>query len=187
MATVVQLMTTDELLAMPDDGVERWLIEGQLREAPMSRRNMVHSSVMARASQALANWNDTQPEPRGKVLCGDSGVKLKGNPDTTVGIDVTYISAAVLAAQTGVSKIIQGTPTVAVEILSPSDKQEEIQEKVRSYLKAGVPHVWVIHAEDQFVLVYQPGEKPQFFNTDQELTAEPHLPGFRVAVARLFE
>ena len=32
MASATPLMTTEELLAMPDDGVERWLIRGELRE-----------------------------------------------------------------------------------------------------------------------------------------------------------
>ena len=31
-ATAPKLMTAEEFLALPDDGVERWLIRGQLRE-----------------------------------------------------------------------------------------------------------------------------------------------------------
>ena len=35
MATVLkQTTTTEQLLAMPDDGMERWLIDGELREKP---------------------------------------------------------------------------------------------------------------------------------------------------------
>jgi hypothetical protein len=30
MATVASVMTTEELLALPDDGMERWLIAGEL-------------------------------------------------------------------------------------------------------------------------------------------------------------
>ena len=40
---------------------------------------------------------------------------------------------------------------------------------------------------DRTVTVYRPGARPETFNDAQELTAEPHLPGFRVEVARLFE
>ena len=36
MATVSSLMTTEELLALPDDGIDRWLIAGELRERPMT-------------------------------------------------------------------------------------------------------------------------------------------------------
>ena len=32
MATASSLMTTEELLAIPEDGTDRWLIAGELRE-----------------------------------------------------------------------------------------------------------------------------------------------------------
>ena len=43
------------------------------------------------------------------------------DPDTTVGIDVTYISAEVMVRQTEDSTLVDGVPTLVVEILSPSD------------------------------------------------------------------
>jgi hypothetical protein len=39
------LLTTEELLAMPEDGVDRDLIRGQLRERPITRRNPWHSEA----------------------------------------------------------------------------------------------------------------------------------------------
>jgi Uma2 family endonuclease len=75
---------------------------------------------------------------------------------------------------------------LAVEILSPTDTQEEIHEKIDEYLAAGVALVWVIDPADRTVRVYRPDARPQLFNDEQELTGEPHLPGFRAPVARLF-
>jgi hypothetical protein len=37
------------------------------------------------------------------------------------------------------------------------------------------------------VTVFRSDDKLQLFNSDKELSAEPFLPGFRVAVADLFE
>jgi Uma2 family endonuclease len=76
---------------------------------------------------------------------------------------------------------------LVVEILSPNDTQSEIDEKVDGYLAAGVALVWVIDPHDRTVLVYRPGTEPALATVRQELDGEPHLPGFRVAVARLFE
>jgi Uma2 family endonuclease len=70
-------------------------------------------------------------------------------------------------------------------ILSPSDKQEEIDEKVALYLETGVAVVWVVNARFKTICVYRPGADPEMFSARHELAAEPHLPGFRVAVARL--
>ena len=192
-ATEPRLMTTEELLALPDDGVERWLIRGQLREKkpqpgekPMTIRNRTHSSIMARVTQFLNNWCDRQPEPRGRVLCGEAGVRLRRDPETTVGIDVVYVSAEVMAGQSDETTLIDGIPVLAVEILSPSNTVEEIDEKLDSYRAAGVPLVWVIDPHDRTVAIYRPGSAPEFVNEHQELSGEPHLPGFRVPVAQLF-
>src|SRR5690242_1140644 len=93
-----RLMTTEEFLALPDDGVERWLIRGELREFPggnlqgkaMTVRNRWHSRVMTRMAKFLDNWLDGQPEPRGSVLCGEAGVRLSHDPESVVGVDVVY-------------------------------------------------------------------------------------------------
>jgi Uma2 family endonuclease len=184
--TAPPVMTTEQLLALPRDGVDRWLIRGQLREKPMTVRNRWHSRVMARLAQLLGNWLDQQPEPRGEVLDGEVGVRLRRDQDTTVGIDLVYLSADLAAQEPKETRLIDGVPTLAVEILSPNDTQEELDEKVDEHLAAGVPLVWLVDPHDRTVLVYRPGAEPELFNVRQDLSADPHLPGFRVPVAQIF-
>jgi Uma2 family endonuclease len=179
-------MTTEELLALPDDGVERWLIRGELWEKKMTVRNRFHSRIMAVVSHLLLAWLEQQPEPRGQVLCGEAGCRLRRNPDTTVGVDVVYISADLAANQTNATTLVEGVPVLVVEILSPNDTVEELAAKVDDYLAAGVALVWLIDPHFRTVQVYRPDARPQLFNDGQDLAAEPHLPGFRVPVARLF-
>jgi Uma2 family endonuclease len=194
MATVTTPMTTAELLAMPDDGVERWLIRGELREKraepgelPMTIRNRFHSQILAQVIYVLKRWLAQQSKPRGVVLGGEAGVRLRQDAETTVGVDVAYVTAEHMARQTDETTLIDGPPVLAIEILSPSDTQESIDEKMDTYLGAAVPLVWVIDPHDQTVTVYRPGAAPELFNIRQEVSAEPHLPGFRVPVAELFE
>jgi Uma2 family endonuclease len=179
-------MTTEQLLALPPDDTERWLIGGQLREKPMTVRNRVHSAIMALVTYSLQHWLNDQPEPRGRVLCGEAGVRLRRGPDTTVGIDVVYISAEVAGRSSRDTTLVDGVPVLAVEILSPSDTQEEVDEKIDTYLSAGVALVWVIDPHDRTVEIFRSTAEPELVNVQQELTAEPHLPGFRIAVSRLF-
>src|SRR5436309_3757789 len=91
------LITTEELMTMPEDGVDRELIRGQLREKPMTRRNPLHSEVNITISYLLKLWVKQQPQPRGRVLGGEAGFRIRKDPDTTVGIDVAYISADLAA------------------------------------------------------------------------------------------
>jgi Uma2 family endonuclease len=179
-------VTTEELLAMPDDGMERWVLRGELWERPMTKRNRFHSEVTARISQLLGNWLDSQPAPRGQVYDGEVGCMLSHDPDTSVGIDVAYFSAEVIAKQTDQTSLIDGTPTLVVEVLSPNDTTEEITNKVEAYLDAGVPLVWVVHPRFRTVTVHKPGEEPELFNVKQELSAEPHLPALKLRVESIF-
>ena len=51
-ATSNDLVTTEQLMAMPEDGKERWLIQGELREKEITKRNRGHSqSPSARRSR----------------------------------------------------------------------------------------------------------------------------------------
>jgi Uma2 family endonuclease len=185
--TLVPLMTTEELLALPENGVERWLIRGQLREKPMTKRNRWHSRVMARISQLLGNWLDQQPEPRGEVLDGEAGCRLRRGPDTSFGIDVVYISPELAAQDPADTSMIDGVPTLVVEILSPSDTEEETNEKVDEYLAAGVPLVWLVDPHHRTVEVHRPAAEPELFNLRQEFPADPHIPGFRIPVSSIFK
>jgi Uma2 family endonuclease len=83
--------------------------------------------------------------------------------------------------------MVDGAPLVAIEILSPSDKQEEIDEKVSEYLACGVAQVWVANPRFRTITVYRPDAEPVLFNVDQTLTAEPQLPGFSLPLARVFK
>jgi Uma2 family endonuclease len=195
MSTVAKPMTTEEFLALPDDpNVERWLVKGELRErwitphneAPMTVRNETHSFVMANLTILLGIWRLQQPEPRGRVHCGEAGVRLRGNPDTTVGVDVAYVSHEVVAQRTGTTTLIDGIPLLAAEVLSPSDALEEIVDKIDTYLNAGVPLVWIINPYHRTITIHQPGQPPVMVNDTGELSGEPHLPGLRIPVANLF-
>jgi Uma2 family endonuclease len=180
------LMTTEELLAIPDDGVDRELIRGALRESRITTRDRPHCQVMAELAFVLQQWQARQPSPRGGIYAGKVGVRLRRDPDTFVGMDLAYLSATAEQAM-GNSAYLEGPPTLAIEIISPSDTAEGMSEKIREYQSAGVPLIWYVDPSVRTVTAYRLDGRHVLFNTHQELTAEPELPGFRVAVAEIFE
>lgn len=99
-----RLGTESNLLAMPDDGVRRWIIKGQLREEP-SEYPEVARSVRSRSrchctaliATAVALWTRSRPKPRGAVYSGEVGVAIA--PGTLVGAHVAYAPPGVVAAQ----------------------------------------------------------------------------------------
>ncbi len=186
MAVGSQILTTEELLAMPDDGITRELIQGELRESDMTTRGRPHCRVEVRLSTHLFNWLVTQPQPRGQIYAGEIRVRLRRDPDTLVGIDLAYVSAAVEEQSGKDSSIVEGPPILAVEILSPSDKAEDIADKIHEYLAAGVPLIWYVDPAVRIVISYRQDGRHELFNEHQELTGGDHLPGFSVPVAEIF-
>jgi Uma2 family endonuclease len=179
-------MTVEEFLALPDDGIDRWLINGEVREfGTMTVRNWMHSTIMAQLVIAIGDWWKQQPPPRGIIICGEAGIKLSG--DDVVGVDVAYVSPDVIARQSGQTTLIEGVPTLTVEIQSPSDKLSESEEKIDRYLRAGVPLVWSINPMRRTAVVYRPGSLPRLVNEDEELSGEEVLPGLEVPMRQLFE
>ena len=65
-------------------------------------------------------------------------------------------------------------------------REGEISEKIDGYLAAGVALVWLIDPHLRTVEIIRPDAEPELVNIRQELSGEPHLPGFRVPVAQIF-
>jgi Uma2 family endonuclease len=189
-----KVWTAEDLLAMPDDGVERWIIKGQLREKPsefpevkMTVRNRHHSEAMSFIAATLVIWLRTLPKPRGSIFSGEVGVILPGQTDT-VGVDVVYVPQDVVAVQNDDNTtLIEGMPILAVEILSPNDTHEQIEEKIDTYLDAGVALVWTVNVTRRTVTIFRTGHEPESFNLTHRLPEFPQMPGFAPSVAELFE
>lgn len=189
-----KVWTTDDLLAMPDDGVERWIINGELREKPsefpevgMTVRNRHHAELIISIGGEIRNWARSRPGPRGKVSGGDAGVRLPG-AETTIGADVVYAPPEVVTVQDDdESTVLVGVPTLVVEVLSPNDVLDQTEEKIETYLDAGVPLVWVVNPYRRTIIAHRPGAEPELYNATHRVPEHPAMPGFTPAVAELFE
>ena len=186
MSTGTALMTAEEFLALPDDGKERELIRGEVRERPMTYRNRVHAWIVAEMTFQLKSWLRNCDEAHGEIYSGEVGCILQHDPNTIVGIDVAYFSHAVTERQTNQTTLIDGIPLLVVEVLSPSDRQSEVHEKVSLYLEANVQAVWIVDPFFKMVQMHQRGTAPQSFNDEHTLSGGDILPGLEIAVADLF-
>jgi Uma2 family endonuclease len=179
-------MTTEALMALPDDDVERELIRGELRERPVRLHTPSHSEVAATVGSLLMDWFDGQPEPRGMMLSSAAAFRLCRNPDSFVGIDVDYARAELAASITKKSHFLDGPPVLAVEILEPWDTHGDIVERVELFLEVGTV-VWVIDPYFRTVMVHRPSRMLEYLTAPRELSGDPQLPGFHVPVAKFFE
>src|SRR5262245_13199301 len=181
-------MTSDDLFALlPSKKVDRWLFRGELRESKVTKRNPSHSGAVMALGRLLGNWAVAEPGMRGKVHGGEVYFRIRKDPETNVGIDVALATPAQVAVTKKKASFIDGPPALAVEVLSPYDKQKDIDEAIEEYLACGVRVVWIVNPIADTVIVYRPGQEPELFNRNQELVGDPELPGFRCRVAEIFE
>ena len=185
-----KLMTAEEFFALPDDGVERWLIRGELREngdSDMTMRNKKHAITEARITRVLGRWLDTLPEPRAEVASGEAGFLLRRTPDTiSAGVDVALISPEQARDNPADTTLAVGAPLVIAEVVSPSDSIEDIAERVEEYLDCGVPLVWVLNPYNKTLVIHRPGDDALALDVRDTITGDPELPGFSAPVADFF-
>lgn len=181
--------TINDLLAMPEDGKRYWLIDGEIVEMGMTQRNKHHSQAESNLNYLLKDWLVKQPKPRGSVRGGEVGVILDLEAELSVGIDVIYLSPEQTSrnANDDLSTMIVGAPTLAVEILSPSNTMAIIHKKIDTYLAHGVAVVWLVDTHFRTVTIHRPQRPSVMLNSTEELDGSPELPGFRIAVEQLFD
>lgn len=74
-------------------------------------------------------------------------------------------------------------PTIAVEVVGPTNVVDEFARKRREYHRYGVKEVWVIYAEERIVEVYD-GESVREY-THEDRLASPLLPGIEIELLPL--
>ncbi|MHB8626548.1 MAG: Uma2 family endonuclease [Aggregatilineales bacterium] len=104
--------------------------------------------------------------------------------------DVAFVSTAQLAAHPATpetqSQPFTLVPDLAVEVMSPNDTYTKALGKAARYFEDGVRLVWLLDFERRTVSVCHPNEPPTLLSGEQLLTGNAVLPGFSVAVDRLF-
>ncbi len=78
-------------------------------------------------------------------------------------------------------------PDLAIEVISPSNSADEVNQKIREYFKAGVRQVWVVYPASRLVHIYETPKKSIILDITDELDGGDLLPGFRLSLAELFE
>ncbi len=76
-------------------------------------------------------------------------------------------------------------PDLAVEVASPNDLVEELDEKLADYEKAGVPLIWAIYLGSRQVMVYRADGTVDRLRENDELSGEDIIPGFRCPVREI--
>ena len=121
------------------------------------------------------------------IIAGADGM-LRLTPGLVRIPDVSFVSWARLPGRRVPRQALPDlVPDLAVEVLSPSNTAQEMEQKLQDYFTAGVHLVWYVHPTLQEVHVYTAPDQREVVTAEQVLTGGNVLPGFTLTVRRLFE
>lgn len=80
-----------------------------------------------------------------------------------------------------------GAPDLTVEIVSPSDRYSQVEEKVADWLEAGTVAVMVVDPRRRAVKVHRSLADASILTDTDILSIEDVVPGWQMPVAEIFE
>lgn len=169
-------MTMEEFLENDLEGYE--YVKGEL--VPMAAAAIVHGEVGINLIIPLGIH--VRENKLGRLYSLETTFQLG---DRVVKPDIAFVSTERLSEDK--LKGFSVAPDLAVEIVSPSDKQYDVTDKALAYLKAGTRVVWVIEPIAKTVMVYRSEADFTLLNYEDTLTGEDVVEGFSCPVAELFE
>ncbi|MCY3021202.1 MAG: Uma2 family endonuclease [Planctomycetota bacterium] len=173
--------TYEEYRTLPENGRHYQVVDGDLimSPAPTTRHQHVLASIF------VALWSFAKGRRRGMVLCSPLDVIL--SEDNIVQPDIVYISSK----RRGIvfREGIRGAPDLCVEILSPSNRDLDLNAKRLLYARFGLPELWIVdpdaNALHLFRLHVNHRVPLKVFGANDTLTSRL-LPGFSLPLGDVF-
>jgi Uma2 family endonuclease len=181
MAVQERLFTAQDLWNMPDDGKIYELHNGVLIEVAGSQKRQTRLAAWIIYLITLF----IEENNLGGAVSGADGTYELNLYNTRIP-DVAYVTAE--HDQQGGDGFYRGAPDLAVEVVSPSNTPDELQQRAGEYLAAGTSLIWIVYSEQRTVDVYLPGgERIVLSQSDQYLEGYEILPGLKLPLHRVFE
>ena len=167
---------------VPDDGLYE-LVEGKLVEKQVGAQQVEIANI-------LGEWIGSFARPRrlGRALVEmvfriDPAKNLQRRPDAA------FVSDARWPFRKRVPDVPvwDMVPDLAIEVISPNNSADEVEDKKLEYFRAGVGQVWVVYPKQRLVHICTSPTQVRILVGDQELDGGDLLPGFRLPLSALFD
>lgn len=163
----------DWILSSPEH--TEW-VNGQLIEK--NGMTLRHGQIQAKLSTYWRNYMDSSGQG-GEVYTDVPCLTNKQGRRP----DVAYLTPELLA-QFGNSDVLPQSFPLITEIISPTDKAEEVFAKAKEYLQSGCQEVWLVLPESQWIVVITQQQR-FLLSMGEVVSTQTTLQGFRVAVEEL--
>lgn len=153
----IELTVNRELVIMPPAGMESgW------QEAELTRQ--------------VGNW--AVQNGTGRVFGSNAGYTLPNGAVRAPDVSWMPLSRWESLSREDQTKFAHTFPDFAIELLSPSDRLRDVQDKMREYMENGALLGLLIEPHNRRVHVYRPGQAVEILEEPADVSADPVLPGF---------
>ncbi len=118
----------------------------------------------------------------GEILTAEPGFKLSLTPETLRVPDVSFMRLDKFLQIKNLNKFYLGAPNLAVEVISPSETFQDVQEKIEDYLASGVEMIWIVRPKQTTITVYRPQHELTVLRIGDALDGADVIPGFTCLV-----
>jgi len=180
---VEMIMTVSEFLvaALPDGKSE--LVRGEVRMTPPA--GAAHGGTSANFVMLLGVY--VRQHRLGMVFGDSTGYELVRVPHTVRVPDVSFVRAERLPPDGVRAGLFKFAPDLAIEVLSPSERASEVEEKLRDYISAGTAQVWVADPVRRTIMTVSGDAPVRWLAEGETLDGGTVIPGFACPVTAVFE
>ena len=177
MATTTRHVTDEDLLRTPRDGRKYERVDGEMRVSPAGGR---HGEVIV--ALTVRSGAFVMGQRLGHVFESSTGFRWPGRstdrPDNVRSPDLSFVASGRFPDGRAPAGFIPFAPDLAVEVLSPADRRNDVLEKVGEYLDAGSRMVWVIDPEQRTAVAYRSLMDVRVIGEAEALDGGDVVPGF---------
>jgi Uma2 family endonuclease len=176
------MMTVEEFLVaeLPEGKSE--LVRGEVRLTPPA--GAPHGGATANLVFSLTAY--VRQHRLGAVFGGAVGYELIQFPHTVRVPDASFVRADRLPAGGLRPGLFTFAPDLAIEVLSPSERASEIEEKLYDYITAGTALVWIADPVRRTIMTVSSDAPVRLLSEGDALDGGTVIPGFSCPVADVF-
>lgn len=188
MATSPRRLRAEDLPHIPvlDESLGYELVDGEL--VPVMPAGLRHNCALG---VLWARLLDYQAATRSGRVFYDSWCKLglARDPEQVRAPDLVWVRSEKLhSLGTMLPVMLPFAPDLAVEMFSPANdrKTKDFHQRIRDFLDANVPLVWIIYPDARYATVFHPDGSARMLREHESLDGEDILPDFRMPLDEMF-